>query len=144
MTPMISIGQYQGYYRYGPEYGEIVEGKEVEFRMFIDQVFNYQFSGKVIDWDGFGAEGEVAFVSGFVQDDMISFVKQYDRSFIIDEFGVSSIVENQPGHKVEYEGHYDVATRSFIGTWEIKVDSEDLGDFIVEELVTGTWRMSIS
>ncbi|MBK9531876.1 MAG: hypothetical protein IPO42_08770 [Chitinophagaceae bacterium] len=45
-------------FQYGPEYGEFIEGKEAEFRLFIEKYNNGQFSGRTIDWEGIGAEGK--------------------------------------------------------------------------------------
>jgi hypothetical protein len=54
MSELLYIGQWQGFFSYGPEYGEIVHGQEVEFRLFIEEYNEGQFSGKVIDWEGIG------------------------------------------------------------------------------------------
>ena len=122
MDNLLYIGQWQGFFKYGPEYGTIVEGQEAEFRLFIEEYKDGEFSGRVIDWEGFGANGEVSIVKGFVNGEMIGFTKQYDQSFIIDECGNSSIEQGIPGHKVIYEGRFDKKENHFFGQWEIVSD----------------------
>ena len=50
MDNLLCIGQWQGFYSYGPEYEEYVESKEAEFRLFIEEITKDEFSGRVIDW----------------------------------------------------------------------------------------------
>jgi hypothetical protein len=141
MENLLYIGQWQGFFKYGPEYGTIVEGQEAEFRLFIEDYKDGEFGGRVIDWEGFGVDGEVSIVKGFVNKEMISFTKQYDQSFIIDEWGNSSIEEGAPGHKVIYEGRFDKKTNYFVGQWEIVRDLAHTPELTLEEVATGTWRM---
>jgi len=42
---------------------------------------------------------------------------------------------------VIYEGYFDANTNTFTGTWEISVEQEQVGDFLVEEFISGTWRL---
>jgi len=67
MDDLLNIGQWQGFFKYGPEYGNLINGKEAEFRLFIEDYTNGQFSGRVIDWEGFGVEGKTAFGKGFIK-----------------------------------------------------------------------------
>lgn len=141
MDNFLEVGQWQGFFQYGSEYGTIVEGQEAEFRLFVEEYHNGQFKGRVIDWEGFGVDGEVSVLHGFVDADIISFTKQYDKMFVIDEWGNSSIDENCPGHRVIYEGRFDKKSKQFVGRWEIIDEVAHTPELTVEHVVTGTWRM---
>lgn len=142
MNSLLEIGQWQGYFTYGPEYGEIVNNKDAEFRLFIEQLNDDQFSGKIIDWEGMGAEGEVSIVNGFLHGEFISFTKTYSQFLAIDEFGNGEIYDDIPGHTVHYEGHYVRETNIFKGTWEIRAEIASTDEILIEEIATGTWFMN--
>jgi hypothetical protein len=142
MEKILYIGQWQGFFQYGPEYGEFIEGKEVEFRLFIEKLDKGQFSGRVIDWEGVGAEGEEASIEGFVEGSFISFRKQYPHLLLIDPWGNTINQIDSPGHTVIYEGNYNHQDKCFYGSWQISFDIMQVGEFLVEELNNGTWRMS--
>jgi hypothetical protein len=136
-------GQWQGFFCYGPEYPQFVEGKEAEFRLFVEDFHEGKFRGRVIDWEGFGVDGEVADVVGLVENDIISFTKTYNQLLIIDEWGRSRTVPDEPGHVVTYEGSFDIDTGSYVGIWEISYDLGGDDEFSIEHICTGTWRMKL-
>jgi hypothetical protein len=137
----LHIGQWQGFYQYGPEYGRNIEGKEAEFRLFIEDMVDGRFKGRCIDWSGFGAEGEVAIVEGFVDGFFISFVKQYDAAFYVDDWGRSALIEEATGHTVEYQGHYNLSAKCFKGRWEISKVVGSSENETIEEFCSGTWTL---
>lgn len=141
MQDLLDTGQWQGFFKYGNDYGEFVEGKEVEFRMFIEEYDDGQFPGRVIDWDGIGANGESATITGFLEGPFISFIKQYPVGYQMDEWGACSVRKDQGGFTVEYQGSFVPETEAFEGTWEICLQSEASEDELFEEISTGTWRM---
>lgn len=141
MDNLLYIGQWRGFFKYGPEYGTIVEGNEAEFRLFVEEYKDGEFSGRIIDWDGLGVDGEVSVMKGFINEGVVSFTKHYDQNFIIDELGNSSIIEGVAGHTVIYEGHFDETMNYFVGTWEIAIDLEHTSDVTLQEIWAGTWRM---
>ena len=138
--PILSIGQWQGFFRYGREYGNL-EGQEAEFRLFVEEYKNGQFTGRIIDWEGVGANGEVAKVSGFIKEGFISFVKQYAYFHTFDRNGNDLDAPDLPGHKVVYEGRFDEKLNVFTGQWEIRMEVGHSPDYTIEEVSTGTWRM---
>ncbi len=141
MSHLLSIGQWQGYFKYGPAYGTLIEGYDAEFRLFIEKYNNGIFSGRIIDWQGMGADGEVSEVHGFIDGDLISFTKQYSRRIIFDDFGNTSVEEGIPGHSVIYEGRFDKETNNFLGTWEIVQETAHTPDLTLEDVSSGTWRL---
>lgn len=141
MNIQLSVGQWQGFFTYGASYGQLLEGQEVEFRLFIEQYNNGVFSGKIIDWDGVGAEGEVAIVEGFLEGNLISFKKTYAHYLEIDEWGNSFVAEDIPGHTVFYEGSFNKELNQFDGKWEIIEQEYHTPVATYEMLASGTWRL---
>ncbi|RZJ86312.1 MAG: hypothetical protein EOO60_13605 [Hymenobacter sp.] len=143
MQDILDIGQWQGFFRYGAEYGKPIAGQEAEFRLFIEEYCDGQFSGRIIDWEGIGVNGEVSTVNGLLSGDLISFTKQYSTLFGLDNMGNSTTVEGIPGHSVVYEGRLDPNSKSFLGTWKIRLAIGPTGKKIVNHVATGTWRMAV-
>lgn len=136
MDAYLNIAQYQGFFTYGEAYGHIVEGEEVEFRLFIETLHEGVFTGRVIDWGGCGADGEVAAVRGYVEEGHISFIKQYEHYHEMDEWGRKWDYDQLNGHKVIYEGQLDEAAHTYYGTWEIESSDHQM-------ISSGTWRMRL-
>lgn len=141
MENILHIGQWQGFFQYGSGYGEFISGQEVEFRLFIEEYKDGIFSGRIIDWDGYEADGEVSYVKGFVENHFISFTKQYDRHLTFDEMGNTVIVEGSDGLQVVYEGRFDEKNNRFIGKWEIINAALHTPVITVEYVAKGTWEM---
>lgn len=141
MEDIIHIGQWQGFFKYGRSYGGFLDGKEAEFRMFIETYDKGRFTGRIIDWEGFGAEGEVATLSGSIDGNAIRFTKQYNQLLLLDELGNLSADPRHPGYTVHYEGTYDLKTKCFYGRWKISIYYEDSGETLVDQRGAGTWRM---
>lgn len=140
MEEPLSVGQWQGFFSYGPEYGEILEGAEVEFRMFIEHFKNGEFSGRIIDWNGAGENGAVCFMKGFIDGDFISFIKQYNRLHTFDQWG-NVETNDTKGYEVLYEGRLFTKEKCVRGTWEISFTIADEAEQSIEEVSTGTWRI---
>jgi hypothetical protein len=142
MEDLLDIGQWRGFYCYGPEYGDMLQGKEAEFRMFIEEYNDGRFSGRVIDWEGVGANGEVSKLNGSLNGYLINFTKEYSASLIIDEWGNTTTDPNIPGHTVIYEGRYDPQAKCFSGSWIIAMNAGTIDAPLIENFSSGTWRMS--
>lgn len=89
-------GQWVGSFAYGPEYGDDLEGKKVQFRIFIDTFKDGQFTGKSVDLEGIGANFEIAQVKGYIDKDFISFTKEYPHFYGLDEAGNTINDKNKP------------------------------------------------
>ena len=137
----LSIGQWQIFFTYGPEYGEFIEGEEVEFRLFIESIIDGTFKGRSIDWAGIGAGGEKALVQGFIENYFIKFTKQYDQNLIMDYDGSVSIDDSLAPTQVVYEGRYDKERNVFSGTWEIIVQEGSFGGILGQQISSGYWYM---
>jgi hypothetical protein len=141
MDNLLFIGQWQGFYRYGSDYGEYVEGKETEFRLFIEKIENNRFSGRIIDWDGFNADGDVAEVQGFMSGLDMRFVKKYPNFRLVDEFGNLETIKDMEGMDVVYEGKYNSARGIFEGIWKVLPDLEQRNYLKIEDIGSGVWRL---
>ena len=135
------LGQWLGYFEYGPEYGEELAGERVAFRLFVDAVKNYKFEGKIADLDGAGSAYEVLPVNGFVRDEFISFTKEYPHRSDLDEYGNFVTDEESPVHVVNYQGAYDPSTGIVSGDWDITTDLEVTALKREQYISSGTWAM---
>ena len=140
-NPDMLAGQWIGYYSYGPEYGEIVNGEKVEFRLFINTFQNGEFIGKSIDLDGITINQEVGKVRGFINDNFISFTKQFPYYEGIDEDGNSYEDRSKVPTPILYTGYYDERSKAFTGNWEIREDIMPVGEGWLENIATGTWEI---
>ena len=134
------VGQWVGYYILGPEYGLINVGEKVEFRFFIEQNIDGQFSGTSVDYDGYGANFETARIQGFIDGDLISINKEYKDHLIIDEVGHTFIDNNSPKPKIHYTGTYNFNTKRFEGMFEVICNDIPFGDGYLVEVLTGNWE----
>jgi hypothetical protein len=138
---LLHVGQWQGFYKYGSTYSPEVEGHEVEFRLFIEEYHEGIFSGRIIDWSGLGADGEISVVEGFTENGFISFTKTYAEKYSIDEWGRGSIEEGEGGYTVTYQGRFNHHEGLFEEAWELTMLEEHKPESTEEWLMTGTWIM---
>jgi len=140
-NPIPLLGQWLGYYEYGPDYGERFEGQQVQFRIFVDAQQNGQFQGRCIDFDGFGANLLVAQIIGFVDGNVISFTKHYPSHFSTDDDGNCTIDESRPHSVINYQGIYDRTRNIIYGDWDIRTEVEYF--FLMKRtyVVKGSWEM---
>ncbi|MGZ5248243.1 MAG: hypothetical protein ACXWV2_11230 [Chitinophagaceae bacterium] len=139
--PTSIIGQWAGFFEYGPDYGSELHGEKVNFRLYIDIYIDGQFLGHSVDIEGVGADFQKARVRGFVDGHFISFTKDYPHYHGFDE--QNNLIENfnqrHPG--VHYEGTYNRTLKSFTGNWEIETEIETIGDKTYLDIATGKWEM---
>ncbi len=142
MTTNIDFtGQWIGHFSYGPDYGENLVGEKVEFRLFIDDFSNGEFTGRSVDIEGIGANFELAQLKGYVDGHFISFTKEYPFLYGLDEDGNSIENRNKQHPPVAYSGEYNQNTKIFSGQWELKMEIEPVGDYWLEDICTGTWEI---
>jgi hypothetical protein len=134
-------GQWLGHFTYGPEYGDELHGEKVEFRLFIQTHSNGAFKGTAVDLEGIGANFQQALIQGFLDNDLISFTKAYPHYYAIDEWGNSSTHEDLTHPIIHYEGIHNRRLNTFAGKWELCMDIGPVGEFWVEEVMSGTWEM---
>ena len=121
---------------YGPEYEEM-ENKELIFEAEFTQDGD-TFTATGMDKDGVGMSPDLARMKGFIDENMISFVKQYEFSHYASGDGKTIVDNNNPGHEINYYGTYDATTNSFSGDWDITTRPIGVG---YDVTATGTWSM---
>ncbi|MFI5140804.1 MAG: hypothetical protein ACHQII_00485 [Bacteroidia bacterium] len=140
MTTDINItGQWTFVIVYGPEYGE-QENQELYFDAEFIQDKDL-FTGTGRDTGGSGASPDIATIKGFLEDDEISFIKQYTTNHYIDEEGKITIDKNVPGPEINYYGSFNKLNGMFEGHWEMLMGSQKYGEGWFDDMATGTWAM---
>ena len=134
-------GQWLGHFKYGPEYGDLY-GEVVTFSLVLEKLGNGQFQGKCYELEGIGVNSGVATVKGYIEDNLIHFVKEYPAYQQFEEDG--SITEFKLPVKpiLTYDGEYNFRAQLYKGHWELETN---LGPTIHGDLLsfcTGTWEMS--
>lgn len=129
-----------GHYNYRLE-DEISENHNFEIHANLD---DGSFSGVAIEEEFTQLTGDKPTVKGFIEDDMISFVKSYPYLFETDENGKQIIDKSIRGHQVEYEGYFEEDKGSWSGTWEIHFGEQkiDIGNYEFQ-FIMGEWSMKL-
>ena len=138
VTSIVS-GQWQGEFKYGPEYAPGME--PVSFRLVLKDIGEGRFEGKCIELDGASANPEIGEVKGYMEKSFISFTKEYSSYFKLDEFGVDVKIENNPKPIITYMGNYDWMSGHFTGQWEILIDDQSNKDGNFLNTGSGSWSM---
>lgn len=135
-------GQWYGYFSYGKEYGDLLEGERVIFSFLIEEVFNNKFKGKCIELEGIGASTEVSRIEGFIEDQCISFRKEYSTYSTIDEFGKEGKHDNLLEPRISYIGTFNENTEIYSGSWEVWSNEIQAGVDTLVDIFTGKWEIS--
>lgn len=135
-------GQWFGFFSYGPEYGAFLVNEKVTFSILIEEVFNHQFKGKCIELEGIGASTELSNIEGFLENEFISFTKEYPTNNFIDEKGNAVYFEDTSNLRLSYKGKFNRFNQTFNGTWEIWSNEVPSGDGVFVNISTGTWELS--
>jgi hypothetical protein len=112
-------GTWSGELTYGEEYGPDLQNKKLKFRLILKEDEG-DITGECIDTGGTGIITEPASINGFIEDDMISFVKQYPTFYIIDPKGENG---------------------TFEGDWHVVYEIKQLTFGFAEYALSGTWMM---
>jgi hypothetical protein len=140
-TPIPLLGQWLGYYEYGPGYGKRLRGNQVMFRLFIDSFSNGEFEGRAFDFEGIGANYTVAQIKGFVKGNLISFTKQYPHYYYTDKNGDTVIDETRAHPVVNYQGEYNASTNSISGDWDLNRDVRISSITTKLYMLRGSWKV---
>ena len=132
---------WKGFFAYLEGFEAIDEYTTVEFTMEV--TFNgNSFTGTATDTESENVFKEPALVKGFIEDDKISFVKNYPCYYYKDENGKIALDESLSHPNIEYLGFYDESEKKFLGTWEMIVDEEKISeDQYLEEVISGDFEI---
>lgn len=132
-------GKWKGEYICGPEYDNH-HGRTVEF--ILELIENKgSISGVCMDFETKEYFSEPIIVLGFIDNDFISFTKQYPFSYFINEQGQVIVDRTKPHPEITYSGEFNPETNTFFGEWDLVLDSQKFGDGYFDDSLTGTWTM---
>ena len=80
-------------------------------------------------------------VRGFIEDNFVSFSKQYQSTIILEDDGTETLVKGLPGQEIAYWGVYDSLTSTLEGKWEFLVYLDKYEDGYIESVFWGTWKL---
>lgn len=130
-------GKWLGSYSFDPELGQD------------DKVFNFELTLQVDDEDDISGEIKdisendqspgVAKVTGFVDDNEISFIKQYPALFLRNDVGEIIIDKTKEHPEIHYHGV--ISENSMEGEWDMEAGVLfKVGEFH-SQLISGKWKM---
>jgi len=130
--------------RYGYSFEE---GNEWYYSFEITANYNNgSFEGTVIEEEFTSFTNDLVHVKGFIEEDLISFVKTYPYLFEANDNGEMLIDKSQRGHSVIYQGYYDQSKDGWEGEWEVKISEESdktqIGAYKTQ-YKTGPWNMKL-
>lgn len=114
------------------------------FKMDVELDSKMNFSGIVWEEEFSEISGKNLSVKGFIDDDHISFVKQYPCFYAYDENGKVIIDTSKKGHEVIYDGYWNDNIGVWVGEWEVEGQTELKGlDDITTEVFIGSFEMKM-
>ena len=134
-------GQWLGHFQYGPEYGDLY-GEKVSFSITLEECAHGEFKGRCFELEGVGMNDTIAAVKGYLDGDIIHFVKEYPVDYKFEPDGSIKKLESASKPILFYDGQFDYRFNAYRGTWELEVN---LGPSIHGDLLdicTGTWEMA--
>lgn len=135
-------GKWQGTLVYGEGYDEETVGKTLDFEFDItDNDGEISATGK--DVSGHGYNPTPSYMSGFLDEGVISFIKQYKKGLAFTEDGKEELLPEEENYEINYSGNYNEITKEFEGDWEIVMyfKPEEDPDVIYSHICVGTWKM---
>lgn len=137
MSDKFFSGVWKGQYVYGPQYSQKVQETAVDFRITMT-VTDGIVTGTVSENLPLSAP---ATIEGFIDGNMISFVKKYACAWSVDDYGNVLEFPDEPSHEIHYTGSYQ--EDAFSGDWEIFVSQVEVYTGMIEAPYSGSgyWTM---
>jgi hypothetical protein len=133
-------GKWAGTIIYGAGYPDDIMGRELTFELTIHES-DGDITGSGRDIAGCGINPSESFIRGFVDGEIISFIKHYKSAGYFDEDGGSLIIENEPSLDITYNGEFNADTNQYEGDWDILIDQVQYGNDTIIYEFTGSWSM---
>ena len=132
---------WKGFFTYKHDYEIIDTYINVKFQM--DLIFDgNSFTGTSTDSESENIFEEPIIVKGFIENDLISFVKNYPYYYYKDEDGNIKLDKDLQHPKIEYLGYYDESEKKYSGTWQMKISEKKISeDDYIEELADGEFEI---
>lgn len=135
-------GTWVGYYEYGPLYGDKLYGNKVGFKLDINDQDDGSFEGLCQDLEGGGTKIGLAKISGFTNNNFISFTKEYPTIWTADESEKEETRKPKIlNSQLSYKGNYNPYKKEFSGEWEILASIKYPDGSLSEQITYGTWAM---
>jgi hypothetical protein len=125
--------------------GTSEEPYEAKFDFEMDLIQNEDgFEGTCKDMEIEIGQNEKSKIKGFIDNQIISFTKQYDNSiFYDDQKDELILIREIKQDEINYYGTWDQSTNKFHGKWEILMSDEptlDLNEY-KQDIEYGDWEM---
>ena len=133
-------GVWHGELTFGEEYGPDLQNKTKNFRLVIEEK-DGDVTGECVDTGGTGMIPEPASINGFVEEDMISFIKLYPAFYIIDQKGEIMMIPEKEPPEFNFSGYYNTENDIFEGDWHVVFEIKQLTFGFAEYALSGTWYM---
>ena len=131
-------GRWKGEYTLGPEYGSR-EGKSFDFTVNLNEDDDSSIEGICMEHATKDLFKEPVTISGFREEDFISFVKKYPCLVLVDEQENYMTDKEKEHPDIEYEGELDPETGRMQGTFSTYNIVEDINGRRFEVVFTGGW-----
>lgn len=131
-------GKWLGKIIYGRSFGKL-ENESLVFTLDIVQAGD-EFTAVSNEIDGIGINPNHASVHGFVEDDIINFVKQYHLPPQLNSKN-KLIRSDKSGPEISFTGNFDKSINEYSGEWIVVVSFKVMGTVFFEKNNGGTWSM---
>lgn len=135
MSQFPMAGKWRGYYVYGEGYNDHYFGTRIMFELELQDAGNEQFEGTCNDLDDKPAPP--ATIKGYMDDQFISFVKEYTAPFLTASGAPATVATPE----ISYSGHYNPLQETFFGEWEHLGEVHETAEGTYIEGGAGIWKM---
>ncbi|BAV04975.1 hypothetical protein SAMN05421788_11370 [Filimonas lacunae] len=139
MSDSFFSGTWHGKYTYGEGYGPAYHGVSTAFEISLTLERGI-LKGYCIDDPKVYPMKQPATIEGFIEGNLISFIKKYACAWSIDYNGNVIEYPQKPSHEIHYTGYFEEGL--FKGEWEIMSNKEvDRNGNILSNSLDGNWSM---
>ncbi|MEQ6124741.1 hypothetical protein AAON49_11100 [Pseudotenacibaculum sp. MALMAid0570] len=132
-------GKWKGYYEYGDGYALPYFGSKVEIEVIISLDKEGRLNGSVNEIQSPFSVPMKAEITGFIDQDLISFIKKYDAYPFINENNECEINSDRK-LEIPHNGYIDIKNNAIYGTWSIEDPYEQDGHQYIDFL-SGIWLL---
>ncbi len=130
-------GLWRGSYTFDPEFEN--ENLERFFELTLQVDDDDEISGEIRDSVDGDQVHRVATLSGFIEEEEISFIKQYPYLLLRNEKNETIVDESKAHPEIHYHG--EINESGIEGTWEMEAAVLFAAGSYHSQLVTGKWKM---
>jgi len=131
---------WKGFFTYYEGYEPFKKCIQVDFDMQIS-FDEDSFTGICSDSESKHIFEKPADVKGFIDEEKISFIKNYPCLYYKDEDGKIMLDRELKHPEIHYLGYFNENKRNISGTWEMVVYERKHLDYYLEEVISGEFEM---